>query len=569
VEIIVISSVSDSSGIRGTLSCYEDRIVFCETGNMSFGPMMDRALEIATGEFIVCMEEGDVSWGKTLELQVQLFRQNPDIGFIATAYQVIDEDGNVRGTMRFPEAVQNNILFVLLYGHTFGRSTVIVRRECYDMVGGHEDRPASRNDMWVRLARKCKLSFINMPLVKQGSYPVNENLQRSIFKDAQQVVSEAMASIPLEEIFPNLLSTSEDTLTRTYALAAKAAVLVILGMHKDAQHILSEIHQLCPDASIHRMWMGILSRQTGDYEAAVRHFLEVPQSDGLYLEAQWGAILSARLQKEAEDARGRFYADLSNQCRTLLQLSLDIASGKLTHPPPLVSDIAEEVRLYLGWDAPRLIEALSKGTEMTADEWERRSPQTPDEVTNFYKETENYIFDLAWWHRSPQRKGLTMKTMEICRKNGAREVLDFGCGIGQDGILLAEDGFAVTLADLPGRTFEFVRWRVERIGLPIDLTSTDELRGEYDVILCFDVLEHLWEPEETVEYLYSHLSGNGILLVTANFDHDEVHPMHLERNVKYSGMALVDMISRVGFRVEGSFRTPMIFRKVGRETQCG
>ncbi len=146
-------------------------------------------------------------------------------------------------------------------------------------------------------------------------------------------------------------------------------------------------------------------------------------------------------------------------------------------------------------------------------------------------------------------------------RNNIQKVLDFGCGIGQDGIMFAEAGFDVALADLPGKTFDFAKWRVNRRKLDIKLVSSDDLNEIYDAILCFDVLEHLWKPKEAIEYLYAHLIDNGILLVTASFEHSEIHPMHLEQNAKYIGKEFIRMMNNVGFHIEPSSRMPLIFRK--------
>jgi SAM-dependent methyltransferase len=172
-----------------------------------------------------------------------------------------------------------------------------------------------------------------------------------------------------------------------------------------------------------------------------------------------------------------------------------------------------------------VLEAPFDGVRMIADEWNRKSPQNSHEIKKFYKETENYIFELACWHRSPQRKYLTKMAVDICSRSKLHTILDFGCGIGQDGISFAEAGFRVTLSDLPGKTFDFAKWRAEKRGLNINFVNSDELAEEYDAILCFDVLEHLLEPEQTVEYLYKHLKDYGILLVTVNFKHSEIHPL--------------------------------------------
>jgi len=102
---------------------------------------------------------------------------------------------------------------------------------------------------------------------------------------------------------------------------------------------------------------------------------------------------------------------------------------------------------------------------------------------------------------------------------------------------------------------------VKRSGLNINIVNSDELNNNYDAITCFDVLEHVWEPKEVVTYLYEHLSDNGILLVTTSFEQRETHPLHLERNAKYSGKEFIKMMDQVGFIMEREYKRPLVFRK--------
>ena len=282
------------------------------------------------------------------------------------------------------------------------------------------------------------------------------------------------------------------------------------GLYKSAMDSFSQAHQLCPSAAMPQVWAGMLSLQAKDYQSALNHLAEVPVDDALYLDAQWIATLAVESQNASKDTQGRISMELGQQYSILLHKTLDVING--VSPEPF--DAVMDVQLYLNMDMPGLLKSLFSGTKMLADEWNQNSPNTPDEIVDFYKSTGNYIFELSWWHRDPERKKLTMSAINICRRNNVQTVLDFGCGIGQDGILFSESGFDVTLADLPGKTFDFAQWRANRKGLDIKTINSDGLSDKYDAITCFDVLEHVWEPKEVVTYLYNHLTDNGILLVT-------------------------------------------------------
>jgi glycosyltransferase involved in cell wall biosynthesis len=86
--------------------------------------------------------------------------------------------------------------------------------------------------------------------------------------------------------------------------------------------------------------------------------------------------------------------------------------------------------------------------------------------------------------------------------SGAR-VLDYRCGIGTDGLRLAESGYLVSFADLPGATLSYLRWRLDVRGLrlPVYDLGTDELPGDFDAAVCLDAARFGRDPVALVNEL--------------------------------------------------------------------
>jgi SAM-dependent methyltransferase len=78
---------------------------------------------------------------------------------------------------------------------------------------------------------------------------------------------------------------------------------------------------------------------------------------------------------------------------------------------------------------------------------------------------------------------------------GAR-VLDYGCGIGSDGLALAEAGYRVAFADFDNPSTRYLRWRLERRRLEADVYDLDRERppAAFDLAYAFDVIEHVDDP---------------------------------------------------------------------------
>ena len=91
--------------------------------------------------------------------------------------------------------------------------------------------------------------------------------------------------------------------------------------------------------------------------------------------------------------------------------------------------------------------------------------------------------------------------------NGPRKLLDFGCGYGHALRIL-------NMRDLKCLGFDVSTERLVRAGLSAT-SDIEELRrnGPFDVILCFDVLEHVPYPKKTLELLASLSSKDTLLAI--------------------------------------------------------
>jgi mycofactocin glycosyltransferase len=178
-----------------------------------------------------------------------------------------------------------------------------------------------------------------------------------------------------------------------------------------------------------------------------------------------------------------------------------------------------------------------------AEEWRRAGPMIQEDPTRFYRATDLYVWDLMQWHASAARRpywqALDYLTRHLTPSDERIRVYDFGCGVGTDALFLASRGYDVTLVDVDGPTFNFAKHRFARRGLKArfiesrsDLPEPDTT---YDAVLCFDVLEHLPNPEAAVRRLVSALKPGGFLLQQGTFEDDGEHPCHLTEGIRRFG----------------------------------
>ena len=159
-------------------------------------------------------------------------------------------------------------------------------------------------------------------------------------------------------------------------------------------------------------------------------------------------------------------------------------------------------------------------------EWEEYSRQYPDRVSKAVADIEDRLKD----GKSPiecfsegveyVRRSLTGRHRQylivrrliylLTGKEKSR-VLDFGCGVGNAGMLFAHAGFDVDLLDVEGVITDFLKWRVDRHFLKCRMNQDSPL-GRYDLVVMFNVLEHLERPLAVLKRITKSLDAGGYFL---------------------------------------------------------
>lgn len=153
-------------------------------------------------------------------------------------------------------------------------------------------------------------------------------------------------------------------------------------------------------------------------------------------------------------------------------------------------------------------------------------------VERFYDRTELFIDELMWWHtlNEDDTPLAYVAALKFAAAHGARKVLDFGSGVGSGGLLFAQNGFDVTLADISSVLLEFCAWRFKQRGWRarfIDLKAERLPTQSFDFITAMDVFEHLTEPVGTVDVLADALKPGGCIFGRFASEIDPDRPMHI------------------------------------------
>lgn len=192
-EIIAIDDGS-SDGEREFLSNQTDiRVVFNEQ-NLGTYATLNKALGLATGEFVAVLNDDDVWLPRKLEKQIEILDSNPRVQLVHTDGEFIDGDGKVfEGEplgFRFPKFETGDILLDLVYENKIIASASLFRRELAVQLGGFNESYFGSGDweMWFRIAEQGWVGCVGEKLTQYRVHGANASHKLpKIWKDDQRL----------------------------------------------------------------------------------------------------------------------------------------------------------------------------------------------------------------------------------------------------------------------------------------------------------------------------------------------------------------------------------------------
>jgi glycosyltransferase involved in cell wall biosynthesis len=148
-------------------------------GNANFAVAQTR------GRYIALLHHDDLVSPKLLTRWTDVATRHPNIAVVSCAYRVREQHGSLDGTLHFHQFSEHNDGGTVLTRRLFGqwgcpiRGTALVRKACWDQVGGMRERfgMLADVDLWMRLAARWDLGYVADPLItvrhdRPDSYPI-------------------------------------------------------------------------------------------------------------------------------------------------------------------------------------------------------------------------------------------------------------------------------------------------------------------------------------------------------------------------------------------------------------
>ena len=174
-EVIVVDDGS-TDNTREVLVAYGDKLHYSFKKNGGIASARNHGLKIAAGEYIAFLDSDDYWKPEKLQQQVACFREHPEFGLVATRCitNTVDENFQTISDNKKRRSGKSGWIYGDLFFRNFIRtSSVMIKNECFREIGlFDENLPRFEEiDMWLRIARKYPVGFINDTLTVYTQRP--------------------------------------------------------------------------------------------------------------------------------------------------------------------------------------------------------------------------------------------------------------------------------------------------------------------------------------------------------------------------------------------------------------
>lgn len=151
----------------------DPRVRIMETPVHLLNFSLSLGLHLARAPYVARMDADDVSHPDRLARQLDFMERHPSVAVLGSAYELIDEAGNVHGTVSPPEN-DGDIRRSLHYRNPICHPSVMLRKQAILQAGGYlGGQNAEDYDLWSRIALDPTWQFANIPdvLLSYNSEP--------------------------------------------------------------------------------------------------------------------------------------------------------------------------------------------------------------------------------------------------------------------------------------------------------------------------------------------------------------------------------------------------------------
>ena len=185
-EILAIDDGSTDDTLSMARS-YEPRLRIFTQKNSGPAAARNLGFQHAQGEYLAWLDSDDLWHPELLETQVAFLDRHPNIGLVYAESWIMSQPGKSRVIFDKVGYTVSPDLKLLLYGDCIPTNTIVMRRSCYDTVGGMNESliRAEDHEYLMRISYRFELAGVARPLAYYRFRPNslvgdNHNVDRGV-----------------------------------------------------------------------------------------------------------------------------------------------------------------------------------------------------------------------------------------------------------------------------------------------------------------------------------------------------------------------------------------------------
>jgi glycosyltransferase involved in cell wall biosynthesis len=191
LELIVVNDGStDTTADR--LKAYQQSARIIHQENRGAAAALNRGIRESQGSLVCWLSADDEFLPGKIEAQVAAFHADPQIGMVHTGYERVDGTGAHIDETVEPMQAHPDPFVTVFWRNSLNGSTVMLRREVFDAVGGFDEslRADVDADMWMKIMRRWEVSIVPGVYVRyrvhQNSLSANTSLMVSTMEEVRR-----------------------------------------------------------------------------------------------------------------------------------------------------------------------------------------------------------------------------------------------------------------------------------------------------------------------------------------------------------------------------------------------
>ena len=222
LRIVVVDdgSKDDTAGVAGELA--SDDLAVLRQSNAGPAAARNAGIALAQTDWIAFLDADDLWLPQKLQIQFEALQKSPGAAF---AYgDALHRYPSGQELRQRPRAAPRRLFLDLLLGPEFFTSSVIVRRSCFEEIGGFDPelRTGEDWDMWLRLSDRYESTYVPEPLIV---YRVSEGIRYSsdlLERCTLRVLDRLFARTETRRRWPALASSRGRIYAWHYSVLAKS-----------------------------------------------------------------------------------------------------------------------------------------------------------------------------------------------------------------------------------------------------------------------------------------------------------------------------------------------------------